>query len=111
MIRDYATTFEGKQYIRTRSCQIAGYGFLWRFTGIALSAATVLGITASLTFGWMIRSGLDELGGMGATHLDLLKEQKELMGTREALLTREQIEKTAGRLGLYPSSAAQIRKP
>ena len=111
MIRDFSTTFDGKQSIRFRPIQVAEAGFLWRFTGLIATIAMFVGISGTLVFGWLIKTGLNDIGNMGVSRLDLMKTQKELLVERDALLLTDNIEQMAAKIGLFPPTKRQIRRP
>ena len=62
-------------------------------------------------FGWLVRSGLDELGKSQARRQELLTVNSKAVAQRNQLLSRERVEAAAKELGLYPPSAEQTRRP
>lgn len=116
MFRDYSKRYpsvvKGKQRVAGR--KYAGpddSNKLLKVITVVVTIAMLLGVSASIWFGWLIRAGLDELGGSQKTRQEFTALNSKLVARRNSLLTREKIEAAAEKIGLYPPTAKQIRRP
>ena len=116
MIRDYSRRYlsvvHGKQKVKGR--RPAGpqdTRKLTKLIGLIVTIAMLFGIAVSLWFGWLVRNGLDDLSQSQAKRQLLRTQNEKLLAQRDNLLSRDKIEAAAKKLGLYPPSAKQIRRP
>lgn len=108
----YPSVVKGKQKVTGRKyASPDDSGKLLKVIGVLVTIAMLLGISASVWFGWLIRAGLDELGGSQKTRQELTALNSNLVAQRNSLLTREKVEAAAKEIGLYPPTAKQIRRP
>lgn len=117
MIRDYSSRYpsvvHGKQKVSGRkSAGPRGDGRrVTKIIGVIVTVAMIVGIAVSFWFGWLVRNGLDELNEALAAKQELKGLNEKLVAQRDNLLSPEKIEASAKKLGLYPPSAKQIRRP
>jgi len=110
MIQDFASVFVvGKQSVRIKQVPIRGYVFGNKIISTILASAVLAGITASLIFCLLIRSGLNELAAQNTAKAEMTKAQNGLYAKREALLDQRTFARSAEKLGLYTPESHQIR--
>ena len=109
MIQDFSTVFVGKQAVRVREVPIRGNAAVKKIIGKVLAGALLAGVAASLTFGLLIRSGLNELAAQNTIKFEMMREQQGFYTQRNVLLDQKALARTAGKLGLYVPDSAQVR--
>jgi cell division protein FtsL len=78
--------------------------WFWKFTGLIMVVATLLGMAGSFWFSWSIRRGLDELTANRGEKHALLQVSANLQNEQSQLFDRKRIEKVAAaKLALFPS--------
>ena len=116
MMQDYSKRYSplvgGKQKVGGRDIGTTdGGGRLWKASGMIISIAMVLGVVASFWFGWLINNGLNELSRSEETRVELTNINNNLMAKRDQLLVSERIEEKGKKIGLYPPTSSQQRRP
>jgi len=110
MIQDFASVFVvGKQSVRVKPVTIRGSVFGNKIISTILAGAVLAGITASLVFYLLLRSGLNELAMQNSVKAEMIKTQNGLHAKREALLDQRTFARSAEKLGLYTPESHQIR--
>ena len=114
-MRDYAKKYSGAGGNRQRvSGKRAGGSDgeqPFRIIGVITIVALLLGVAGSLWFGAALRDGLGRLDKGKQEKAELAAVNAALSAEKEALLQQEKIEAAAGRLGLFPPSEKQLRRP
>lgn len=114
-MRDYGPKFSAGGGRRQKVAKKAGVrreerNLLWRATGFIAMLAMAAGVAASFWFGYQINSTLDEMA-MRQEKLQQTRERNVLLQRhQEELMAGERVQAAAGKRGLYPPAAAQIRK-
>ena len=120
MIKDYSDRCPGgsgrtgrqpKQSISRRTPAAADGRLMMKTIGVLVALTLSLGIGSTVYYGLRIRSALDEIGRQSGLNTELVARNRELIAQRDRLLTRENIEKAAAGLGLFPPSPGQLRRP
>ncbi len=120
MIRDYSdrcpngsggSRRRARQSISRRPPAAADSRLLMKTIGVLVVLSLGLGIGSTVYYGLQIRSALDEIGRQSGLNTELVVRNQELTVQRDRLLTRENIEKAAAGLGLFPPSPGQLRRP
>ena len=83
----------------------------FKIIGVITVVAMLLGVAGSLWFGMALREDLGRLDKGKQEKIELTKINTVLLAEREALLQQGKIKAAAGRLGLFPPSEKQIRRP
>lgn len=110
MIQDFTNTFDGKQIVKVKAARVRGNRMLKKIVGILLTSTMIAGLSASVVFGFLIRSGLNELADKQISKLELIKGQQGLYQQKNELLNQVKIEKIASNMGLYDPTSRQIRR-
>ncbi len=79
--------------------------------GAVIAAIVLMGVMASLWFGWRINH---DRGRLTRLRQDFSRESelnRELIARRDSLLAKKTITRKAAVLGLFPPTKKQIRKP
>lgn len=109
MIQDFSTVFVGKQAVRVKAVPIRGNAAVKRIIAMVLGGAMLAGVTVSLTFCLLIRSGQNELASRNSIKFEMMRENRGLYTQRKVLLDQKALARTAGKLGLYAPASRQIR--
>lgn len=114
-MRDYAKKYSGsggsRQQISGRRAGGSGQERPFKIIGAVAVVALLLGVVGSLWFGVALQDSLGKLDKGKQEKNELAAANVTLSTEKEALLRQEKIEAAAGRLGLFPPSAKQIRRP
>jgi hypothetical protein len=84
---------------------------IWKTLGVMLLVTVVIGIPSTIWYGWQIQLALDQIGRDKITNSGLTNENRLLIAQRDLMMSREHMEKTAQRIGLYPPTKSQLRYP
>ncbi|MCF6290214.1 MAG: hypothetical protein L3J03_04365 [Desulfobacterales bacterium] len=99
------------QIIARRSPAAADGRLMLKTIGVLVVLTLGLGVGSTVYYGLRIRSALDQIGHQAELNTKLVTRNRELIAHRDRLLTRENIEKAAAGLGLFPPSPGQLRRP
>jgi len=114
-VRDYAKKYSGatgsRQKVSGRRAGGSDQERPFKIIGAVTVAALLLGVAGSLWFGVALQDRLGKLDKGRQEKNELAAANVTLSAEKEALLRQEKIEAAAGRLGLFPPSAKQIRRP
>lgn len=113
MIKDYSRRYAKGGAIRQNLPGRRGdaEGRMLKAIGLIVVSAMLVGVAASLWFGWKIRTDLNELARDSRIREQLTLVNRDLNSRRDELMTKENIEEAAAELGLYQPTARQIRRP
>lgn len=84
---------------------------MWKTLGAMLLVTVVIGITSTIWYGWQVQLALDQIGNHKIINTELVNENRILIAQRDLVLTQEQMEKSAQRIGLYSPTKNQLRYP
>ena len=84
---------------------------MWKTLGAMLLVTLIIGITSTIWYGWQVQLALDQIGRNTTIYNELADENMLLRAQRNLLLTQEQIEKAAEKIGLYAPAKKQLRYP
>ncbi len=114
-MRDYAKKYSGaagnRQKVSGRRAGGSEWDGPYKIIGAVAVGAMLLGVAGSLWFGVALRDGLGRLDKGKQEKVELAAANVALSAERDALLQQEKMEAAAGRLGLFPPSAKQMRRP
>lgn len=110
MIQDFSNVFVGRQIVKVRQVPVRGNTMMKKVVGMVVAGALIAGVSASLVFCLLIRSGLSELTTQNAIKFEVEREQQELLAQRKNLLDQSTLARTAGKLGLHAPDDAQVRR-
>lgn len=114
-MRDYAKKYSGtavkRQRVSGRGAGDSDGGQSFRIIGVIAVVALLLGVVGSLWFGVALQDSLGRLNKGKQEKAELSVANVALSAEKEALLRQEKIEAAAGRLGLFPPSEKQMRRP
>ena len=122
MFRDYSGTIaieNGRSKIRVprRKTGSTSREFLslkklmWKTIGAMLLVTLAIGITSTIWYGWQIQMALDQIGSSKVSNNTMLNENRLLIVQRDLMLTQENMEEAAQKLGLGTPSKNQVRHP
>jgi hypothetical protein len=114
-MRDYAKKHTGvagnRQNVSGRRPSGADRERPFRIIGVVTVVAMLLGVAGSLWFGIALQEGLGRLDKGRQEKNVLTAANVVLSAEKEVLLQQRKIEAAAGRLGLFPPSEQQMRRP
>ena len=84
---------------------------MWKTLGAMLLVTVVIGITSTMWYGLQVQLALDQIGNDKITNSTLTRENKLLIVKHDLMLTQEQMEKAAQKIGLYSPTKSQLRYP
>ena len=84
---------------------------MWKTLGAMLLVTVIIGITSTIWYGWQVQLALDQIGRDLSTYSELADENRLLLAQRNLLLTQEQMEEAAEKIGLYAPTKKQLRYP
>lgn len=116
MIADYSGRYilavGSRQKVSRKSYQERNtIGWLSRATGILFSITLVVAVGMSFWLNWRIESGLEEMSRNSGTQKELHDSNNKLVAQRDLLSAEDSIAVAVRRMGLYPPSAGQLRRP
>jgi len=84
---------------------------MWKALGAMLLVTVVIGITSTMWYGLQVQLALDQIGNDKITNSTLTRENKLLIVKHDLMLSQEQMEKAAQKIGLYSPTKSQLRYP
>ena len=122
MFKDYSGSFvmtNGRNKIRSakRKSYPAATGFfpatrlLWKTIGAMVLVTLVIGISSTIWYGLQVQVALDQIGDKRIVNNKLQDENRLLVAQRDLLLTQDQMEEAAKKLGLRSPAKDQVRYP
>ena len=84
---------------------------MWKTLGAMLLVTVVIGITSTMWYGLQVQLALDQIGNDKITNSTLTRENKLLIVKHDLMLSQEQMEKSAQKIGLYSPTKSQLRYP
>ena len=84
---------------------------MWKTLGAMLLVTVVIGITSTMWYGLQVQLALDQIGNDKITNSTLTRENKLLIVKHDLMLSQEQMEKAAQKIGLYSPTKSQLRYP
>ena len=122
MVNDYsgsyvAINYRNKKISHNKRAAIKARDFfsvtkLMRKTlGAMLLVTVVIGITSTMWYGLQVQLALDQIGNDKITNSTLTRENKLLIVKHDLMLSQEQMEKAAQKIGLYSPTKSQLRYP
>ena len=122
MVKDYSTScivnrgMHKKRIYRkaaksTTSDFFSTTRLMWKALGAMLLVTVVIGITSSIWYGWQVQLALDQIGAERIRNIELTNENSLLITQHDLMLSQEQMEKAAGKIGLYTPTKNQLRYP
>ena len=122
MFKDYSGSFimaNGRNRIRTskRKSSTAttelfpATKLLWKTIGAMLLVTVAIGISSTIWYGLQVQVALDQIGSNRSVNNQLLKEKRLMIVQRDLMLTHNQMETAAQKLGLRSPAENQIRYP
>ncbi|OGQ99114.1 MAG: hypothetical protein A2521_00670 [Deltaproteobacteria bacterium RIFOXYD12_FULL_57_12] len=121
MINDYYVSFSSttvdkfycnpRQKAANRMQPATGHQFFLKAIGVLVVLTLVTGVASTMVYGQRVRIALDEIGRQSTLSLAQTNQHQTLLAERDRLLSRAHVEKAAKKLGLFPPTTAQIRRP
>jgi uncharacterized protein HemX len=117
MVKDYSRSYVVKNCRNKKKKAPKSRNFLsatrlmWKTLGAMLLVTVIIGITSTIWYGWQVQLALDQIGKDKTTNSELADENRLLIAQRNLLLTQEQMEKAAEKIGLYAPAEKQLRYP
>ena len=84
---------------------------MWKTLGAMLLVTVVIGITSTMWYGLQVQLALDQIGNDKITNSTLTRENKLLIVKHDLMLSQDQMEKAAQKIGLYSPTKSQLRYP
>jgi len=84
---------------------------MWQTLGAMLLVTVVIGITSTMWYGLQVQLALDQIGSDKITNSQLTRDNKLLIVKRDLMLSQDQMEKAAQKIGLYSPTKSQLRYP
>ena len=84
---------------------------MWKTLGAMLLVTVVIGITSTMWYGMQVELALNQIGNDKIINSTLTRENKLLNVKHDLMLSQEQMEKAAQKIGLYTPSKSQLRYP
>jgi hypothetical protein len=84
---------------------------MWQTLGAMLFVTVVIGITSTMWYGLQVQLALDQIGSDKITNSQLTRDNKLLIVKRDLMLSQDQMEKAAQKIGLYSPTKSQLRYP
>lgn len=85
--------------------------FMWKTIGAMLLVTLVIGITSTIWYGLQVQVALAQIGNSRIINSKLHNENKLLIVQHDLMLTRNNIEAAAQKIGLQTPTNKQIRYP
>jgi len=122
MVNDYsgsyvAINFRNKKISHNKRAATKARDFfsvtklMWKTLGAMLLVTVVIGITSTMWYGLQVQLALDQIGNDKITNSTLTRENKLLIVKHDLMLSQEQMEKAAQKIGLYSPTKSQLRYP
>jgi len=84
---------------------------MWKTLGAMLFVTVVIGITSTMWYGLQVQLALDQIGSDKITNSQVTRDNKLLIVKRDLMLSQDQMEKAAQKIGLYSPTKSQLRYP
>ena len=84
---------------------------MWKTISAMLVVTLVLGISSTVWYGLQVQGALDQIGNNSEINSKLRNDNRLLVAQRELMLTQDQMETAAHKLGLRSPAKNQIRYP
>jgi uncharacterized iron-regulated membrane protein len=84
---------------------------MWKTLGAMLLVTVVIGITSTMWYGMQVEQALNQIGSDKIINSALTRESRLLNVKHDLMLSQEQMEKAAQKIGLYTPSKSQLRYP
>lgn len=114
-MRDYAKKYSGgggkRQQVTGRRSGGSDRQGPFKIIGVVAVVAMLLGVASSLWFGVALQDNLSRLAKNKQEGSELIAANAALSAEKVALLQQEKIEAAAARLGLFPTTDKQTRRP
>jgi len=122
MFKDYSDGFialNGRNKIRSsrkKSVSIAkefipATKLMWKAIGAMLLVTLVIGISSTIWYGMQVQIALDQISQNKELNKTFQNENRLLIAQRDLMLTQEQMEAAARKLGLQTPAKNQLRYP
>ena len=122
MFKDYSGSFimaNGRNKIKTSKRKpfsastkiFPATKLMWKTTGAMLLVTLVIGISSTIWYGLQVQVALDQIGNNKAITNKLHNENRLLIAQRDLMLTQDQMEAVAQKIGLRSPAKSQIRYP
>ena len=79
--------------------------------GTMLFVTVIIGISSTIWYGWQVQLSLDQIGKYTITNNELARENRLLIVQRDLIQSRDHMEKSAQKIGLYSPTKSQLRYP
>jgi cell division protein FtsB len=110
----YSSVSGKRQKVTKRDARGAKQGrnrWVWRVTGFATMLGSVLGIIFSVWLGHQVQNSLDELALRQESLQGLKKTNRQLREHATLLQSEDRILTAARKMGLFPPTASQTKRP
>ncbi len=122
MLKDYSGTLimpQGRNKLRTSKKKsyasareiIPATKFIWQSIGALLLVTLVIAVSSTIWYGLKVQGALDQIGSSRTINNELQNKNSLLLVQREILLTQNQMEEAARKLGLRTPGESQLRYP
>jgi hypothetical protein len=122
MFRDYSGNFimtKGRNKIKSTRKKsspasrelLPASKLMWKTIGAMLLVTVIIGISSTLWYGLQVQVALDQIGSNRAANNALHNKKKLLIVQRDLMLTQDQMEIAAQKIGLRSPAKKQIRYP
>ncbi|KPK27147.1 MAG: hypothetical protein AMJ61_06700 [Desulfobacterales bacterium SG8_35_2] len=122
MIKDYSDSFilaNSRNKIKTSRKKSSAAStdlfsaskLMWKTVGAMLLVTVIIGISSTIWYGLQVQVALDQIGSNMDINTALHKKKKLLIVQRDLMLTQNQMEAAAQKIGLQSPEEKQIRYP
>ena len=100
-----------RQKISGKKNSLSSSRLTLKAVGFMLGITVMAGVSSTLWYGWQIRIALDDIGKNQVVSQELVVQNRQLVSLRDNHTSQETIIAKAGKIGLYPPTKAQLRRP
>jgi uncharacterized protein HemX len=122
MIKDYSGGFilaNGRNKIKTSRKKSSAAStdlfhaskLMWKTISAMLLVTVIIGISSTIWYGLQVQVALDQIGSNRSANNQLQKEKRLLIVQRDLMLSQNQMETAAQKLGFRSPAKNQIRYP
>jgi hypothetical protein len=122
MFRDYSGNFimtKGRNKIKSTRKKsspasrelLPASKLMWKTIGAMLLVTLIIGISSTIWYGLQVQVALDQIGSNRAINNELDTKKKLLIAKHDLMLTQNQMEAAAQKIGLQSPVENQIRYP
>lgn len=117
MVKDYSGSYKVKncRNKKKKGAQsktiLSATRLIWKTLGVMIIATVLIGTTSTIWYGLQVQQALDQIGIDKKTNRELVDENSLLTDQRNLMLTQEQMEKAAQKIGLIAPQKNQLRYP